>query len=222
MNITDIDLRFIEGQRPIVVIKFDEPVLTADVRWAVALEDEYKVNVYRGECGDYVRCGVESPPPKNKTEFPQHRYKMMDGTTRIARALMPTNEVAVNALFRMLPPVMECIIDDPEQGGIKGHVLVDSVAKYLWAKYSPATEAYKDPTITFANPEAPAMACIEWESGVRVYEPVICTWDYGDQQWKAAVNRTDTKDKIVFVATPGDPLTPILVALQQLKAAPDA
>lgn len=220
MKITEIDLRFIEGQRPIVVVKFDKPVLTADVRWAVALESEYKVNVFRGECGDYVRCGVEVQPPKGKTEFPQHRYSMMDGTTRIARALMPTNEVAVNALFRMLPPVMECIIDDAEQGGIRGHVLVDSVAKYLWARYSGMDAAMRDPTVTCSNTQAPAMACIEWKSGVRVYEPVICTWD--GEAWKAEVNRTDVGDKIVFVATPGDPLTPILVALQQMKAAPDA
>jgi len=201
MKITDIELRFPEGQRPITIVTFDKPILHARMRWAAAYEDTYNVHVWRGEDGDYARCGVEKPVRKG---FRKHRLTMMDGTTRLAYALEPTNEVAVNALFRMLPPVMECIIDDVEQGAIKGHVLVDSVAKYLWASYTREGVT-----------EAPCMACIEWPSGVRVYEPVIAK--HNGEQWDTDVNRKDSGDKIVFVATPGDPLTPILVALHNMK-----
>jgi hypothetical protein len=204
-KITEIELRFPDGQRPITVVKLDGPVLDADMRYAIAVEKEFKVNVFRGECGDYVRCGVEAPPPKGKTEFPKNRYKLMDGKTHIGRALLPTNEVAVNALFRMFDPVMDVIIDDPEQGAIRGHVLADSVAKYLYARYTNTTE-----------PVAPCMAVIEWQSGIRVYEPVMATWNVNENKWEADVNRKDVGDKIVFLATPDDKLTPLLVALQHM------
>lgn len=205
MKITDIELRFPEGQRPVTIITFDGPVLTAEVKYAIAVEKEFKCNVFRGECGDYVRCGVESQPPKGKTEFPKHRFPLMDGTTRIGRPLLPTNSVAVNALFRMFDPVMDCIINDAEQGAIHGHVLANSVAKYLWARY----------TGDASTVVAPCMACIEWESGIRVFEPVMAR--HNGEKWEADVNRKGVGDKIVFLAAPGDNLSNILVALQQMK-----
>lgn len=204
MNITDIQIRFIDGQRPVVVVTFDEPVLEADVRYTVAYEDHFNMHVFRGENGDYVRCGVESKP-KGK-EFPKCRFKLKDGTTRISHPLLPTNAVAVNALFRMCDPVMDCIIDDKEQGAIHGHVSAVAVAKYLYAAFSAEG-------IT----EAPAMACIEWPSGVRVYEPVRAWWDSDNNKWDAKTN-VET-DKFVFLCTPDDKLTPILVAINNLKEA---
>lgn len=204
MKLTDIDIAFVPGMRPHVKVKFDKPISQADPIYVAGREKQYDVWVYRGEDGDYVHCGVEQKP--KQTMLKTNRVRMHDGW-HTTYELQPTNAVAVNAMLRMMDPVMDVVIDDPERGLISGHVDVAAVAKLLYARYSGQQ----------ADVEAPAMACIEWPSGIRVYEPVVALWD-GQSQWKAEANRPE--DKIVWLCTPDDKLTPILRAVQAMENQP--
>lgn len=202
MKLTDIDIAFVPDKRPHVKVKFDKPISQADPLYVAGKEKDFDVWVYRGEDGEYVHCGVEQKP--TQTTLKTNRVRMRDGL-HTTYDLHPTNAVAVNAMLRMCDPVMDVVIDDPERGLISGHVDVAAVAKLLYARYSGAEEE---------GQEAPAMACIEWPSGIRVYEPVLAVWDR-DGCWQAKANRPE--DKIVWLCTPDDKLTPILQAVQAMK-----
>lgn len=208
MKISDIDIRFPENQRPITVITFNKPIIEAQPVFVGAYEKQFQCTILRGQDGDYIVAAVDKPPKKHK-EFPKLRMKMKDGTTRLHHPLLPTSSVAVNAALRMCDPIMECLINDPEQGAIKGHVDVIAVARLLYSYFS-SDNHERDIT-------APAMACVEWPSGIRVYEPVLCVFSIGNDGWKAKPNRPT--DKIVFLCAPDDKLTPLLQAIDSLKTA---
>lgn len=199
MKITDIRIKFIPNERPNVFITFDKPTSEADLTYIAAYDKTHKVWVYRGQDGDYIHCGVEV----RGKGFGTNRVKMEDGL-HTTHPLMPTNSVSVMSLMRMASPVMECLVEPETEGLVytQGYVDAVAVAKYLYGAYKGETEF-------------PAMACVEWPSGVRVYEPVLVVDNA--VVFDARPNRET--DKIVFLCTPDDKLTPLLKALNNMKDA---
>ena len=202
MKITDIKIQFIPHSRPRIMVTFDKPLDQADLLYIAAKDKEHDVWVYRGQDGDYIHCGIEVRPPG--AQFKQDRVRMEDGMHPVW-PLHNTNSVAVNSLMRMMSPVMEVAIDTGDGNYALGHCDVVAVAKYLYAYMQNPVEN-----------EGPAMACIEWPSGIRVYEPVRVV--FTDEVWDALPNREC--DKIVFLCTPDDKLTPIYRAIAQMQDSP--
>jgi hypothetical protein len=200
VKITDIKIQFIPNSRPRVMVTFDKSIAEADLTYVAAKDKDHDVWVYRGQDGDYIHCGVEVRP--KGAQMKQDRVKMADGYHPVW-PLQNTNSVAVNSLLRMCDPVMDVAIDTGNETYALGHCDVVAVAKYLYANM-----AHKE-----ADGEGPAMACIEWPSGIRVYEPVRCVWN--EETWDAAPNRQC--DKIMFLCTPDDKLTPIYRAIAAMK-----
>lgn len=198
MKIEEIKVRFIDNERPRVLVRYDKPIAAADPLYVAALHKETQCWVYRGQDGDYVHCGVEVRPPGKR--FKEHRVRMEDGRHPVW-PFQNTNSVAVNSLMRFADPVMDVEVDTGDSIIISGHADVAAMARYFWASYD-------------GGDVAVCMACMEWPSGVRVFEPVQAHRD-GNGEWQAEPNRPG--DAFCFLVTPGDPLTPLLAGIRAMK-----
>lgn len=196
MRIDSISVRFAEEQRPAVLITYDKPLSEANPLYIAAKHKETQCWVYRGQDGEYIHCGVEVRPPGKQLK--QQRVRMRDGLHPVW-PLQATNSVAINSLMRFESPVMEAMVRGPAEGAeyVPGHADAITVARYLWAAGEPV-----------------GMACMEWPSGIRVYEPVRLFKDEAGA-WDAKPNRAG--DQFRFLVTPEDGLSSILAALHGMK-----
>ena len=180
MKLTYINIKFNPGKRPQVICTFDQLIIDAidGADYEARYHADSNTWVYRADCGDYISAGAEMKGQGRA------QIKMVDGFHTIA-ALHPTNAVAVNQLFGMdYAPAMDCGVQQ-EELVLPGHVNAIEVAKYLWANWD-GSDARSE--------EQPAMAVVEWPSGIRIYEPVLVS-DEGPKP-----NRDG--DMIIFLVNP--------------------
>lgn len=172
MKITDIQIRFVPGNRPTVTVKLDAPIPDKEtLTFESVHHKESNAWVYRAQDGDFIFGGASLPgqgPAKIRT---------LDGLHTGLKEMTRSNGPAISVLFPKHNPAMDVMI---QEGAGLHYGMVDAiaVAKYIWA-----------------TQRLIALAIVEWPGGMRVYEPV----QIGDDD-EPVVNRQG--DKIVFLCTP--------------------
>lgn len=178
MKIKEVKVAFVEdNRRPEVCIIFDETLEEAnnDFIFEAKHDKQFDTWLYRADNGDCVSCIVETPKAQRDADHQTVRLKMKDGT-HLVHQPVPSNGPSINRTFPNRDPVMDVTI---EQGD-----------RYLWGHVNALAVA----RVLGCSGQGLGVACVQWPSGLRVYEVVRVPEESAQTQ----PNREG--DTIVFLA----------------------